>query len=861
MNIYQKALRARTIIPDNLYVDRDADRQLNDVIEEMGRPGYILVARQMGKTNLLLRMKRSREALGDLAVYVDLSNSFGDARGLFRNLIDSLLDTQPSLDLRIRIEVERKAEALDPSVEYDRHLRSILTAVKKDRVIIILDEIDSLVGKPYSDRILSQIRSMYFARANFPVYEHLTYILSGVAEPTDLIKDKNISPFNIGEKIYLSDFSKEEVSVLLRNANIKLGLDVQEAVYNWISGNPRMTWDVYSALEDSISASETIGVETVESIISKLYLTRYDRAPLDHIRALAENDTDVRGALVSLLYGKGNTLDDRSRSKLYLAGITTASANEAPKIKNRVIEHALSETWLSQVEAGRKGLLKAAERRYLNAAYVEAIDLFKQFFDAGGSVDVLEDLEILRYGMALYHTGNYREAIPVLDRASKYNPSSEVRSMLSYHIGFSTMLMGHLDEAITVFKTLANTPGPYRLRARHAQSTAYLKASIQDHQSEIIEINEQVLNEISSDASLTDKDKAEIIAAAHYNLGQVYAVLGRTEQAKEAFQAAYGAAAVTKKPAFASVILNFAETPAELGEILAEVSDILFREDIPYTTSPEMLGFSQRHMAELMTVALKLQRGETLWRLLDIAQKRSGTNSFETTFALAMSLDWKSNLVQIKTLLRWALEETSIASEALLKQKLNAMAVWLASADGSDREAAFRTYWSLIREPEALEFMSLHDTIALSNWIAFNLESENLANAKLVVDFVRESESTFTSVSGTMFAFFVYHEMVVHKRSGDFVKVLKTARELLALTSRDNLSEDVNAINQIELFDNLYAIAMKEVRALMPPLPKFGRNEFVTVVEVKTGVRRRTKFKKIVDKILSGEFELLGSDC
>ena len=39
-----KALRATTIIPDHLYVDRDADRQLEAIIDDMGRPGYVLVA-------------------------------------------------------------------------------------------------------------------------------------------------------------------------------------------------------------------------------------------------------------------------------------------------------------------------------------------------------------------------------------------------------------------------------------------------------------------------------------------------------------------------------------------------------------------------------------------------------------------------------------------------------------------------------------------------------------------------------------------------------------------------------------------------------------------------------------------------
>jgi hypothetical protein len=317
-----KTLRGTTIIPDHLYVDRDADRQLEAIIEDMGRPGHVLVARQMGKTNLLLRMKRQRDAAGEIALYFDLSVHFSSALELFRHIIDGLVDRIDNEDLRDRIGAERAKGGLEPNAEYDRHLRLALAEAGTSRVIIILDEVDSLVGRPFSDRILAQIRSMYFARANHPVYEMLTYVLSGVAEPTDLIKDKNISPFNIGEKIYLNDFSLEEVTLLVRKARLDLTDNVIQEVYDWAGGNPRMTWDILASLEDVSRRGEEVEPASVGETVQRLYLARYDRPPIDHIRALAENDQRIRSSLITLLYGKGDTLDDAARSRLYLAGIT-----------------------------------------------------------------------------------------------------------------------------------------------------------------------------------------------------------------------------------------------------------------------------------------------------------------------------------------------------------------------------------------------------------------------------------------------------------------------------------------------------------------------------------------------------------
>lgn len=90
-----RKLRPATIIPPELYVERAADRQLRSVIQDMGRPGYILVARQMGKTNLLIHMKR--ELAKEIVLYLDLSSRFDSARAWFQHVINSFIDTYGDL--------------------------------------------------------------------------------------------------------------------------------------------------------------------------------------------------------------------------------------------------------------------------------------------------------------------------------------------------------------------------------------------------------------------------------------------------------------------------------------------------------------------------------------------------------------------------------------------------------------------------------------------------------------------------------------------------------------------------------------------------------------------------------------------
>jgi len=57
----EKVLYSSAIIPDSLYVKRAADHKLKEIILRMSKPAYISVARQMGKTNLLIQAKRELE--------------------------------------------------------------------------------------------------------------------------------------------------------------------------------------------------------------------------------------------------------------------------------------------------------------------------------------------------------------------------------------------------------------------------------------------------------------------------------------------------------------------------------------------------------------------------------------------------------------------------------------------------------------------------------------------------------------------------------------------------------------------------------------------------------------------------------
>jgi hypothetical protein len=409
----EKVLKKYTTIPEHLYVNRSADTQLKRIIEEMQRPGYVLVARQMGKTNLLFNAKRTLENSTRLFAYVDLSNLYKDEKDCYRNIINNIIEPNFQTFSVIDSEIEKiRNKQLPPHNEYLRCLTAILNVFPGD-LVVILDEIDALKSVNYSDNIFAQIRSNYFSRTNYPTLERLTYVLSGVIEPTELIKDKNKSPFNIGDKIYLDDFSKEEHNTFIKKSKLPISTEISEEIYNWTHGNPRLTFDLATEVENYLINNGSIEIREISNLVKTKYLTTYDIAPIDHIRELVKTNRDVRKALTNLRKGNSAELSDDIKRKLYLFGIISSNFSEDIRVKNRIIDLSLTEDWIKSIDK---------ENTYVS-------------------------------GLAAYSEKNYSEAIDVLSIAIESLSAPKEIDGCNYFIGLSHLKLNNYDKAIKYFST------------------------------------------------------------------------------------------------------------------------------------------------------------------------------------------------------------------------------------------------------------------------------------------------------------------------------------------------------------------------------------------------------------------------
>jgi hypothetical protein len=420
----KSTLNSSTIVPRDMYINRMADEQIMHVINNMARPGYVLVSRQMGKTNLLLHTKDSMQDESHVFVYIDFSTMSGyDEKECLNSIIDTAIET--NLDIFAEADQQINTLRSSPSYSairmYNRELRILLKYVKQ--IVFIMDEIDALTRTPYSDRIFSIIRGHYFAWTNFPELKKATYILSGVIEPKDIIKDPNISPFNIGEKIYLSDFTKSEFLQLVSKSDYLSTCDssIVDRLYYWTKGQPRMSWDLCGAAED-VKVQST---KDVDHIVEKMYLTSFDRAPIDSIRDRVKTDSTLRDALIQLSIDKGDTLSQDVRNKLYLAGVINFDQS-TPGFKNPILAQSLSYKWLLSIYDQELNYLTVAKNSiYLEKDYKKAISNLTRFFDSASTDTTEIDQANFLMGQACFRSYRIELCLKHLEAIVERGPQTQ----------------------------------------------------------------------------------------------------------------------------------------------------------------------------------------------------------------------------------------------------------------------------------------------------------------------------------------------------------------------------------------------------------------------------------------------------
>ncbi len=232
--------------PDSpLYIQRRHDLDLQQQLRRAGSTTIIEGARQMGKSSLVaaaLVQARAQDATVVDFDFQELDDQhFSDLESLLRYLADMMYER-----LQLAIAPERLWQG--PRDPKDQLTSAVLQGAQQP-VIVGLDEVDRVFGRPYQDDFFALLRAWHNRRARDPLWRQFNLVLAYSTDPRQAIRDLNQSPFNVGIKIQLEDFSQPEVEEL--NARYQSPLQHRTqltALMHYIGGHPYLMQQALYAL-------------------------------------------------------------------------------------------------------------------------------------------------------------------------------------------------------------------------------------------------------------------------------------------------------------------------------------------------------------------------------------------------------------------------------------------------------------------------------------------------------------------------------------------------------------------------------------------------------------------------------------
>lgn len=212
----------------DFYVERSGDEALRrELAKRHGTTTTIRASRQTGKSSLLVRTIAQARQQRSKVVYLDLQ----PVEPRYLETLDSFLRyfaTQFVTQLRLDpAEVEKAWRGgLGAPDKTTYLLEDTILPVIEHQVVLALDEVDRLLATPFHDTFFGLLRFWHNSRALNELWEKLDLVLVISTEPHLLIKDVTQSPFNVGQKIRLDDFTAEQVQEL--NSRYRLPLSAAE---------------------------------------------------------------------------------------------------------------------------------------------------------------------------------------------------------------------------------------------------------------------------------------------------------------------------------------------------------------------------------------------------------------------------------------------------------------------------------------------------------------------------------------------------------------------------------------------------------------------------------------------------------
>ncbi|NJN13549.1 MAG: hypothetical protein HC815_38875, partial [Richelia sp. RM1_1_1] len=345
----------------------------------------VLNSRQSGKSSIRVRtMRRLRDAGVECAA-IDLSA--GGVQNVtpeqwYVDLIDHLIESF-ALDVDLG-DWWAKNQLHSEVTRFRKFIEEVLLVEVKENIVIFIDEIDSVLSLKFStDDFFALIRAFHNQRVDNSDYNRLTFCLLGVASPSNLIQDKQRTPFNIGRGIHLKGFQLHEVEPLRKGLAGKFAdsQEMMQEILNWTGGQPFLTQKLCQFM---VEESEKENPGSVEQVARARIIENWElQDEPEHLRTIRSRilrDEERAGYLLDLyqqINSHGEVINNESaeQSELLLSSLVVKQQDKL-KVYNLVYQEVFNLNW---VEAEIKKLRPYSEafRAWVASSFVDESRLLR----------------------------------------------------------------------------------------------------------------------------------------------------------------------------------------------------------------------------------------------------------------------------------------------------------------------------------------------------------------------------------------------------------------------------------------------------------------------------------------------------
>lgn len=360
------------------YLERRADRAL---LATLLRQEYVFLldSRQKGKSSLVARAIVGLRAANVSTVRLDLQHIGANVSveqwyaGLL-SMVGKELGLSDSL-----FAYWAQNQSVGPLARWIGAWQDVILPSVQGPIVVFIDEIDFVQALPFStDEFFAGIRDCYNRRSDRTNFERLTFCLVGVATPSQLVRNPEITPFNVGTRIEIGDFDRADLEPFEQGFQIEgsRAKAILERIFYWVAGHPYLTQLLCSEVQNLLQSR---GDADVDEIVGEVLIAPSGRIQDSNIadveRRVLEPDLPHLGqeearTQLLLLYQRlltGGSVpykrDDPVSNVLLLSGIASSSSGEL-HVRNRVYKSVFDQKWVdANLPGAEVRRMRAAARR------------------------------------------------------------------------------------------------------------------------------------------------------------------------------------------------------------------------------------------------------------------------------------------------------------------------------------------------------------------------------------------------------------------------------------------------------------------------------------------------------------------